>query len=443
MTGFEARRVSPQPPRKAPYWALLSAYSVSMLGTSMSQLAIPWMVLTTTGSASKTGLVAFAEMGPYVVAQVLAGPVVDRVGLRRSFVWGNLAAAVALGAIPFLYAADVLSLGALLAVVALAGTARGGADCANMALVPSTATLGEIPLERAAGLNTGANRLAIMLGAPTAGVLVALFGSPLVVLLDAITFVVAAVVVAIFLRGVPEPIQPEGLEPGLKAYGRGLREGFAFVGRDRLLLGLILMVAASNFLDQGMQEVLTPVWVREELGSPAALGAIAGVFGLGSVIGNLVGAWIGPRVPRLALYRWGFLLGGAPRYFALVIFGSLSPVLAVELSTAMVAGSINPIIGATAYDRIPEHLRARVLGVVRASAWATLPFGALAAGLATEAWGVRNALIIAGTAYFLVTLVPFVFPVWKEMKRPEPGPVVSQRSGSPSIDPSASDRSRA
>jgi MFS family permease len=126
-----------------------------------------------------------------------------------------------------------------------------------------------------------------------------------------------------------------------------------------------------------------------------------------------------------------------------VIFGSLSPVLAVELSTAMVAGSINPIIGATAYDRIPEHLRARVLGVVRASAWATLPFGALAAGLATEAWGVRNALIIAGTAYFLVTLVPFVFPVWKEMKRPEPGPVVSQRSGSPSIDPSASDRSRA
>src|SRR5262245_13387773 len=106
-----------------------------MLGTSMSQLAIPWMVLTTTGSASKTGLGAFAEMGPYVVAQVLAGPVVDRLGLRRSFVAGNVAAAIALGGIPLAYTADALSLGLLLALVAVAGTVRGAADCANSALL--------------------------------------------------------------------------------------------------------------------------------------------------------------------------------------------------------------------------------------------------------------------------------------------------------------------
>ena len=76
--------------RRAPFTALMTSYFISMLGTSMSQLAIPWMVLTTTGSASKTGLVAFAEMGPYVMAQALAGPLVDRFGLRRSFVVGNV-----------------------------------------------------------------------------------------------------------------------------------------------------------------------------------------------------------------------------------------------------------------------------------------------------------------------------------------------------------------
>lgn len=405
---------------RRPYWALLASYFVSMLGTSMSQLAIPWMVLTTTGSAAKTGLVAFAEMGPYVVAQVLAGPVVDRVGLRRSFVWGNLAAAAALGAIPLAYAADVLSLGALLAVVAVAGTVRGAADCANAALLPTTATLGQMPLERAAGLNNSANRMAIMLGAPTAGLLVTWLGSPAVVAIDAASFVVAALLVAWFLRGVKEPEQPAELEKGLRAYGRGLTEGFRFVGRDRLLLGLILMVAASNFLDQGMSEVMTPVWVQDRLGSASALGLIAGAFGLGSLLGNLVGAWLGPKVPRLVLYRWGFLLGGAPRFFALVVFGSLNPVLAVVFATSFVSGSINSVIGATLYDRIPAHLQARVLGVVRASAWVTLPIGALAAGLATEVFGLEPTLLAAGTAYLLVTLVPFVFPVWRQLKRPDP-----------------------
>ncbi|HEY9481329.1 MAG TPA: MFS transporter, partial [Micromonosporaceae bacterium] len=130
------------PARRTPFAALLSAYVVSMLGTSMSELAVPWLVLTTTGSAGKTGLVAFAQMLPYVMMQALAGPVVDRVGLRRSYVWGNLTAAVAVGAVPLMYATGALSLGVLIGLVAVAGAVRGAGDCANMALVPATARAG-------------------------------------------------------------------------------------------------------------------------------------------------------------------------------------------------------------------------------------------------------------------------------------------------------------
>src|SRR5258705_13846524 len=100
----------------------------------MSAIAIPWLVLTTTGSAAKTGLVGFATMAPYVAAQALAGPLVDRAGLRRSFVWGNLVAAAVVGAIPVMYAAGRLALPVLLALVAVAGLVRGAADCANNAL---------------------------------------------------------------------------------------------------------------------------------------------------------------------------------------------------------------------------------------------------------------------------------------------------------------------
>ena len=50
-----------------------------------------------------------------------------------------------------------------------------------------------------------------------------------------------------------------------------------FVRGDRLLLGIITMVAVTNLLDQGFQEVMTPVWVRREVGSPSALGVLGGV----------------------------------------------------------------------------------------------------------------------------------------------------------------------
>jgi MFS family permease len=417
--------------RRAPFAGLLSAYVVSMLGTSMSELAVPWLVLTTTGSAGKTGLVAFAQMLPYVTMQALAGPVVDRVGLRRSYVWGNLTAAVAVGAVPLMYATGALSLGVLLGLVAIAGAVRGAADCANMALVPATARAGQIPLERAAGLNASANRTALLLGAPIAGVLVTVTNAATVVLVDAITFAVAAIVVALSVRGIDPDAAPSAPDlagadnrarapSALRRYGQDLAEGVRFLGRDRLLLGIAAMVAVTNLLDQGLSAVLLPVWVRDELHSAAALGIIGGAMGLGSLAGNLAGAWLGPRLSRRALYSVGFLVGGAPRFFILAIASTLSPVLAVSFAAEVFSGSLNPVIGATSYERIPPHMQARVLGVIRASAWVGIPFGALFAGVLADATNVRLAIAISGAAYLLTTLAPFVFPTWRQMRRPEP-----------------------
>ena len=417
--------------RRAPFAGLLSAYVVSMLGTSMSELAVPWLVLTTTGSAGKTGLVAFAQMLPYVTMQALAGPVVDRVGLRRSYVWGNLTAAVAVGAVPLMYATGALSLGVLLGLVAIAGAVRGAADCANMALVPATARAGQIPLERAAGLNASANRTALLLGAPIAGVLVTVTNAATVVLVDAITFAVAAIVVALSVRGIDPDAAPSAPDlagadnrarapSALRRYGQDLAEGVRFLGRDRLLLGIAAMVAVTNLLDQGLSAVLLPVWVRDELHSAAALGIIGGAMGLGSLAGNLAGAWLGPRLSRRALYSVGFLVGGAPRFFILAIASTLSPVLAVSFAAEVFSGSLNPVIGATSYERIPPHMQARVLGVIRASAWVGIPFGALFAGVLADATNVRLAIAISGAAYLLTTLAPFVFPTWRQMRRPDP-----------------------
>lgn len=233
--------------RRLPVFALVAAYFISVAGTAMSALAIPWLVLTTTGSASRTGLVVFAEMTPYVLAQAVSGPWVDRIGAHRSCTWGNAIAAAAVGAIPALHAVGLLSLGALLALVAVAGGVRGAADCANTALLPGAAARAAMPLERATGINSGANQAGVLLGAPVAGVLIALTGPAAVVLIDAVTFAVAALVIALLVPASVQPDDDSAVAPS--RYLAQLAEGLRFVRTDRLIRTLIGMIAVTNLLD--------------------------------------------------------------------------------------------------------------------------------------------------------------------------------------------------
>jgi MFS family permease len=123
--------------RRTPLIGFLVADAVSLAGTRISMIAIPWLVLTTTGSAAQTGLVAFAELLPLVVVQALAGPVIDRLGARRVAITGDLLSMAVVGLIPLLHLAGALSFPALLALVAVAGGLRGAGDGAKHAFVPA------------------------------------------------------------------------------------------------------------------------------------------------------------------------------------------------------------------------------------------------------------------------------------------------------------------
>jgi MFS family permease len=88
--------------RQVPLYALYTADVVSLAGNAVAQIAIPWYVLTTTGSATLTALVVFFEFLPIVIAAFFGGVVVDRIGFRVSSVAADLASAAAVAAIPLL-----------------------------------------------------------------------------------------------------------------------------------------------------------------------------------------------------------------------------------------------------------------------------------------------------------------------------------------------------
>lgn len=395
----------------------MAATGIAYAGTAISEVAVPWLVLTTTGSASRTGLAAFAAAAPYVATLALAGPVIDRVGARRASVLGNVAAAVVTGLIPLCYATGALSFTLLVALVAVAAAIRGVGDGATAVLIPAAAQRGGIGLERAAGLSSGATQSGMLIGAPVAGILVAAVGGATTIAVTAAASAVAALLMLVMVPPAVVSVGSGEARATVRRYVADLRVGFGFLRRDRLLVSLIAMLVVVNVVEVGLFSVLLPVWVLDRFGSAKALGLISGLFAAASIVGNFVVAAAGRRVPRRATYGVGFLVGGAPRFLALALLTTLAPVLPIIALTAIGFGAINPVVGAVQYERIPEHLRARVMGAVRASAWIGIPFGSLLAGAGVSGFGLRSTLLIAGAVYLVAALSPFVFPVWRGMNR--------------------------
>lgn len=398
----------------------MAATGIAYAGTAISEVAIPWLVLTTTGSASRTGVAAFAAAAPYVATLALAGPVIDRVGPRRASVAGNLVGALVTGLIPVCYAAGELSFGLIVALVAVAAAIRGVGDGATTVLVPDVARRAGIGMERAAGLSSGATQGGMLVGAPVAGILVASVGGATTLAVTAAASAVAALLVLVLVPSAVVSVGSDGsgeARTTVRRYVADLRVGFGFLRRDRLLVSLIAMLAIVNIVEVGLFSVLLPVWVLDRFGSAKPLGLISGVFAAASIMGNFVVTAAGRRVPRRATYGLGFLVGGAPRFIALALLTTLAPVLPIIALTAVGFGAINPVVGAVQYERIPEHLRARVMGAVRASGWIGIPFGSLLAGAGVSGLGLRPTLLIAGAVYLVAALSPFVFPVWRGMNR--------------------------
>jgi MFS family permease len=396
--------------------ALLAASTISTAGTRISAVAVPWLVLETTRDPVLTGLVGTAEITPYVVLQLLGAPLVDRLGARRTAIAGNVVAGLAMALIPVLHAAGALSVPIVLSLVFVAGAARGPADAATQVLVPVAADRAGAPIERAAGLVDGAERLASVLGAVAAGGLIAVVGAADVVLIDAISFAAGAVLLLL----VPAARAEETPESGLRAYLRDLREGLRFTRTHPLTRSIAVMLVVTNFADAAVSGLLLLVWARTTgVGSPG-LGVVVAAFGAAAVVGAALFTALGPRLPRRRTFAWSFLVAGAPRLLVLALPLPFWAVVAVWVVSGLGAGALNPALAAAQYAAIPPRLLARVLAAVNAAAWAGIPLGGLVAGLGVDTIGLVPALLALALLYAAATLAPFIGPSWRAMDRAAP-----------------------
>ncbi|MFE4412102.1 MFS transporter [Streptomyces sp. NPDC093064] len=416
-----------------PLAGVLAATAVSLTGTRVSAVALPWFVLVTTGSATQTGLAAFCEMTPYVLVKAFTGPLVDRIGPRTVSWTTDLASAAAAAAVPLFHTLDVLSFPLLLALVALIGAARGPGDLAKEVMVPEAAERGRVPLERATGLSGVTERLASTLGLAAGGALVGLLGPLTGLVVNAGCFALGSVIIGLSLppgmgRAAEEPpSQAAGAaEPG---YWRRFAEGFTFLRGELLLLSVIVMVAVTNLLDAGFMSVLVPVWAKESGNGPGVIGLVGSAMGGAAVLGSLIASVAARRLRRRLVFFAGFLLAGAPRFLILASDAPLAAVLAVFALSGFGAGFVNPVLGAVFFERVPRRMLGRVKALSNSLGYAGIPLGGLIAGAAVAWAGLVPVLLAGGAAYFLTTSLTGLRPEWREMDRPDARRAPERRPG--------------
>jgi MFS family permease len=290
---------------------LLVAEVISSTGTQMTWLALPWFVLRTTGSPQRMTWVMIAEIVPIAAVGFWGGSIAARVGTRRTMLVCDILRVPLFAAIPLLHSAGMLPFPVLIALVAVSGVFLAPYAAVQRAVVPELIGEQQADVASASALFQAANRLTIFVGPPLAGVLIAIVGASNVLYIDASTYLVSFVLVALFVHP-PEVPAPED--------NHGVLAGARFVFRDKLLR---IWMPSFTLLDVCWTVFFAtlPVLVVTRFhANTHILGFLFGALGGGALIGAFTALAIVRRFEPLTMvaaafvcqmtFIWGSILPG-------------------------------------------------------------------------------------------------------------------------------------
>ncbi len=397
------------------FWTYWSASTVSSVGSAVSSVALPLVAVTVLhASALEVGLLAAASYVAWLVIGLPAGVVVARLPLRGTQVAMDLVRVLALGSLPLAWWLGTLTLGHLLVVALVIGFADVLFDVGSMTLLPAIVPREELNARNS--LNSGTHAVTQLAGPSLGGLLVQLLGAVPAVLVDALSYLVSAVLIRrLPRRRVPLPAG----DVGVRAM---VREGWHFVARHPVLGPCMWEATATNFAC-GALLALAPVYLVRDLQAPPAL---VGVLIASEGVGSLVGAALAPRVSRSVGSARGLLLAGLVG----ALLGLLMPlghggwgmVLFALGNAGFAGGVVVGSINTRTYRQTasPPELLSRVMATVRFVSWGAVPVGALAAGALANGSTPRTALWATCGLAFLPVLVLWLSPVRRLRDLDEP-----------------------
>jgi len=391
------------PTKRTPITSLTIAGIVSLTGSMLTSVAIPWFVLQTTNSAAKTGLTGVFATLPYIIGGIFGGTLVDRLGFKRMSVLADLTSGATIALIPLLYHTEGIAFWQLLALTFLANLFNTPGSTARQSLVPALASLAGMRLERAN-----------LFGPPLAGILIALFGASNVLWLDAASFAFSALVIGgLIPRRTTATL--DGAAP--RRYFADLAEGWRFLAGHAMLRALTALFLFTNLIEAPWS-LLLAVYTKRAFGTAVSFGTVLAALGAGAIVSSFLFAAIGHRLPRLGVLAL-YPIGGAITFSALALSLPFVALVAVTFVYGLAVGMVNPLTTTIRQEQVPAALLGRVQGINTASSFALIPLGRGIGAVLVDPIGLPRLFLSIGVLFALVTIVMFTLPVFRMLNAPD------------------------
>jgi MFS family permease len=381
---------------------LALARLISITGGAAAFAALNFTIYEQTHSAAWLSASLLLTFGASGLFAPLGGMLGDRFDRRHVMIASDLAGAVTFGAMAF-----VEDPGVLVAIGFLTAVVETPFWSASQAAIPNIVAKDD--LAWANGLLQIGSNVGIMLGPAVGGVLLAALGAGMVFGLNALSFVFSAMIVATvrgrFSEDRAEHEQDEH---------RGLKAGFVFIARDRVLR--ILVLAWTVFVLGIGMVMVADVPLVDEFGADATgYGLLIGFWGAGSVLGSLAGRKLNERREPKALFAGTAVIGMTTAGVA------LSPWFPPALVLILLAGAADAIVmvadRSIQQRRTPDVVRSRVASASESLITIALAVGFVLGGPALELLGPRGVYAAGGAFAFVGAVV--LLPILRASRRAE------------------------
>jgi predicted MFS family arabinose efflux permease len=350
---------------------LVTAELVSLTGSAMTFVALPFFVLVTTGSTAKMGWVLAAEMLPIAIFGIPAGTVIAKLGAKKTMLISDAARGPLMLVIPILHHYGDLSFAALLGTTFAIGIFAAPYFASSRLIVPEVAGEDEQAVASVNAVLSGANQLTQLAGPVLAGVIISLTTPATVLVVDGCTYIFSFLVIAIIVRA--------GKRVEAAAQQKGVLSGLKFLLGDSLLGPLMIAACVINFVAQGIVLGVQAVDYFRYDASGHVVGFLFAGFGVGALAGAIVAQQVAQKVPLLKLAAVAIVAMPLPLFL-------LSPTTPWPAATVIIAAFafftplVNaPIIGILTV-RTPVELRPKVMTAVMTVASMAGPLGFITAG---------------------------------------------------------------
>jgi MFS family permease len=389
----------------------LSGQALSRLGSSFTAFALPLLVFFDTGSALDLGITMAATIAPYLLFGLVLGAWADRSNRRRLMIATDLGRAAVVATIPLAAALGVLSAWWIYAVAFASSTLTIVFEACEFAAVPNLARGGD--LTRFNGRVQSSYSIAAVAGPLLAGVLVSVVSPPVVIALDAVSFVISAWTIAAIRTGfnaaAPEPARTSVLED--------IRAGLRYVLGQPVLRNIAIMMALVNFLAVTANAQLVLFASRQLHASRTEIAWLYAAESLGMAVCALAVAPLRRRLSFAAVALGALALDGA----LIAGFAMTSSYPIALILWALIGGAaivFNVAASSLRQTIVPDAMLGRVMTIASVLAWSAVPAGALVGGVFVERTG-DIALTYLGIGA-LMFAIPIGFAFSSAWKQPAP-----------------------